>query len=189
MTNHSFPPLEELIQDINRQIDAYPDSYSQQEHESVAKDQHPIHKRRGNQFIRFTVSQTQFALPLKYALEILPKPSVTPLPNLPGWILGICNVRGEIVSVVELCLLLGLKRMAVTNGSYLILLQIGQLKVGLIVDKIGGIFFDEDPDNAIESKHLSDKTFAQFAKSTFVADNYDVHLLEISKLVPALTAF
>ncbi len=188
MTSHSFPSLEELIQDINRQIDIYPDSYSLDEYESVVKDQRQIHKRRGNQFIRFTVCKTQFALPLKYALEILPKPNITPLPNLPSWILGICNVRGEIVSVVELCQLLGMKQKTMEKGPYLVLLQIGQLKVGLIVDKIGGIFFDEDPDHIIESKNLSDKAFAQFARNTFVADDYDVHLLEISKLVPALTA-
>jgi chemotaxis signal transduction protein len=188
MSNQTFPPLDELIKEIDLKIDAFPDSYSLDEYESITESQRETSKRRGKQFLRFSINNVQFALPLKYALEILATPAVTPLPNLPGWILGISNVRGKIVSVVELIQLLNVKRTEFLPGSHLILLQIGQLQIGCLVDKIGGIFFDEDPEHVIKKKELTDKNFARFSQSTFIFSNYDVHLLEVARLLPALTA-
>lgn len=188
MSEQTFPPLDELIKEIDLKIDAFPDSYSLEEYESIAKDQYEVSKRRGKQFLRFSINNVQFALPLKYVLEILSTSAVTPLPNLPGWILGICNVRGKIVSVVELIQLLRIKRTQFSLGSHLVLLKIGQLEIGCLVDKIGGIFFDEDPEHVIGKKDLTAKSFAQFSHSTFIFSNYDVHLLEVARLLPALTA-
>lgn len=188
MTEQNFPPLDELISEINRKIDLYPESFSQNQHGQAVEDHHPAHKRRGNQFIRFSLNQAQFALPLEYTLEIMPKPDITPLPNLPGWIPGICNVRGEIVSVIELTRLLQIKRRHNLLGSQLIIFRADRLKTGLLVDKIGGIFFDGDPGHNVEEKALSDTTLAKFAKSTFVSSEYEIHLLDVAKLLPELVS-
>ena len=188
MTKQNFPSLDELISEINRKIDQYPESLSKNQHGQAADDNRLAHKRRGNQFIRFSLNQAQFALPLEYALEIMPKPDITPLPNLPGWIPGICNVRGEIVSVVALTRLLKIKQRHNLLGSQLIVFRADRLKTGLLVDKIGGIFFDGDPGHKVEEKALSDATLAQFAKSTFVSSQYEIHLLDVAKLLPELVS-
>ena len=59
------------------------------------------------QFIRFYLNDILLAIPLKSALEIGHRPVITPLPNLPDWLLGVSNVRGEIVSIVDLKIFLG----------------------------------------------------------------------------------
>jgi purine-binding chemotaxis protein CheW len=188
MSNENFPPLEDLISEIDRKIDQYPilKGYFETEDGSLAEDQQLSGKRRGNQFIRFSIRKNHFALPLQYALEIMSKPAITPLPNLPGWILGICNVRGEIISVVELAQLLRIERDNFFDRSHLILLQIGNMKVGALVDKIRGIFFDGDPDGPIEKKALSDAAFSKFSDNTFLSGKDKIHLLEVTKLLPVL---
>lgn len=190
MLKKDFPPLEELISEINRRIDDYPDPKASvaDEYGSVVQDRQELGKRRGNQFIRFSIRKNHFALPLEYALEIMSKPVITPLPNLPGWILGICNVRGEIVSVVKLSQLLQIDRDNFSEESHLILLQIGNIKTGILVDKIRGIFFDKDPNIATEKNRLSDRAFSKFVENTFVRSQSEIHLLEASKLLPVLKA-
>lgn len=183
-----FPPLGELIGEINRQIEEYPERYSLDEYKFVMERRRQTHKRRGNQFIRFEANHKQFALPLKLALEIMPAPEITPLPNLPEWLMGICNVRGEIVSVVQLAQLLRMESVSAGLNSYLILLQIGQIKTGLLVDKIGGIFFDGDPDQKYKKTASQDKRLSQFGNRAFLSDQYEIHLLEAAKLLPVLTA-
>lgn len=188
MKNSDFPPLGELVQTINHLAEEYPDAYSLTEYESVMANQDQIHKRRGNRFIRFTIHQTQLALPLKYALEIISAPDITPLPNLPGWILGICNVRGEIVTVVDLAQLLQLNARHYNELSQIILLEIGAVRLAFLVEKIGGIFFDEDPGNKVEEKALADEVLSRFARCTYIFNQQEVHLLEVTKLLPVLNA-
>ena len=55
-----------------------------------------------NQYILLTLEKIFFALPLSGALEIGRSPDITVLPNLPNWVLGISNIRGEIVSFINL---------------------------------------------------------------------------------------
>lgn len=186
MSNQKFPPLEDLISEINHKIEKYPASNAVDEYGSNTKDTHRYGKRRGNQYIRFSIQKKHFALPLEYTLEITSKPAVTLLPNLPGWILGICNVRGEIVSVVDLARLLRIEQSNFFYGSHLMLIQIGNMKTGLLVDKIRGIFFDSDPALQIEKKTLSDVSFSEFAINTFVSSQCQIHLLEVAKLLPIL---
>lgn len=48
-----------------------------------------------------------YAVPLARAREILPWPPVTPLPTAPGWVLGVSNLRGEVIPVLDTAALLG----------------------------------------------------------------------------------
>src|SRR5262245_19186172 len=47
------------------------------------------------------------ALRMENVIEIMPMPSTTPLPNVPAWLLGVMNLRGDMVSVCDLRGLLG----------------------------------------------------------------------------------
>jgi len=48
------------------------------------------------------------AVPVARASQILERPPITPVPNTPGFILGVCNIRGDVLSVVDIRPLLGL---------------------------------------------------------------------------------
>lgn len=49
-----------------------------------------------------TVGNEKFGVPVKSLIEVVKTPSITVLPDLPEWILGIVQVRGELISVVDL---------------------------------------------------------------------------------------
>ena len=72
-----------------------------------SKEEIPFEPDKGptslqDQFILFAIEKSLFALPLSSALEIGRRPDITLLPNLPNWVLGISNVRGEIISFISL---------------------------------------------------------------------------------------
>lgn len=54
-------------------------------------------------FVVFCLNDELFAVPAERVVEVFHLPSsITPLPNTPEWLMGITNLRGEIVSVVDL---------------------------------------------------------------------------------------
>lgn len=101
--------------------------------------------REEAQLIRFLLDDILLAVPLSNALEIGRRPAVTALPNLPGWVLGVGNIRGEIVSMVDLKAFFGITSAGSSGNQRFIVLRSSEMKVGLVVDRILGIF---TPDRA-----------------------------------------
>jgi chemotaxis signal transduction protein len=69
-----------------------------------------------------SVGTQRIAIPAEDLREIVPLPDVTPLPALPPWLLGITQVRGELLGVVDLASIVGMSgeraaMMAIVGGS------------------------------------------------------------------------
>jgi len=121
-------------------------------------DDTPILSKDGeygfDQFITFALQNTLLALPLSSALEIGHRPMITPLFNLPDWVLGVSNIRGEVVSIVDLKTYFKLSPSGPKHGSRLIIVYNRDMKVGMLVDRIMGILSLDQIDTDIqESPH------------------------------------
>jgi purine-binding chemotaxis protein CheW len=57
----------------------------------------------------FTVDDGYYAVDLRHIREVLPIESITPIPGMPPVVIGMTNVRGSVVPIVDLRLLLGLR--------------------------------------------------------------------------------
>ena len=131
------PSLSELI----AQIDSETGQLAFQESIQDAKSLEPMVTTTNikNQFILFGLEKTLFALPLASALEIGHQPEITRLPNLPNWVLGISNIRGEIISLINLKVFLGIPSSGAKADSRFIIIHNQEITVGIIVDKIMGM--------------------------------------------------
>lgn len=88
-----------------------------------------------DRYLTFTVKGEEFALAIQYINEILELQSVTAVPNLPDYIKGIINVRGEILPIMDL-------RTRFYGGTAendyrnaILSVDIGGKKLGFIVDR------------------------------------------------------
>ena len=57
----------------------------------------------------FTIDGGYYAVDLRHIREVLPIESITPIPGMPPVVIGMTNVRGSVVPIVDLRLLLGLR--------------------------------------------------------------------------------
>lgn len=84
-----------------------------------------------------------FLLPLGQAGEIFPWSSIQPVPYTHNWFLGVANLRGGLVGVVDLPGLLGLpferSSLALSESSLLSLNAALDVNVALLVDRLVGL--------------------------------------------------
>ena len=80
----------------------------------------------------------QLAIPLSGVLEAGELQVVQSLPLLPEWITGITNIRGEIVSVVNLDLFLGRHNKSSADARSFLIVHDDSLKIAITVDRVVG---------------------------------------------------
>jgi chemotaxis signal transduction protein len=182
----SYPPLEEIIFKIDQQIDKCPHPYGLEGFETFLGNQLGGFKRRGRQYICFYLHNTQFAFPLQHTLEITHRPEIIPLPNLPDWVLGICNIRGEILSVVDIAQIIGVTQQEAVQGTHLILIRSKDVTTSILADGIAGSFFDQDPNQQIEKRVPENQMPARFVSTILAINQQDIHLLKVPELMSAI---
>lgn len=77
----------------------------------------------GEKYLVFSLGEEFYAIASQTVAEAAPYPTVVALPNTPEWLLGIANLRGEIVSVVNLPFLLARNSSPVSAKSKIIVLR------------------------------------------------------------------
>jgi chemotaxis signal transduction protein len=182
-------PLDELIGRIDRQLEEIAGPELGTVVDSQVWERASTHLQ--NQFIRFAMENTIFALPLSSALEIGHRPNMTPLPNLPGWILGISNVRGEIISFINLKAFLGIPSPGTQVGNRFVIIHNHDMKVGIIVDKILGIISLDRIDSDIQSSPYREGEIANYISGVAFSGEQLLNILAIDRLLssPRLTDF
>lgn len=89
--------------------------------------------------VEFNLSDETYGIELQYIREIYALKELTPLPGVPPFIPGIINVRGTIVSVVDLKQFFGLAETTGTNRKQVIILCSQNMEFGVIADRIIGV--------------------------------------------------
>ena len=89
--------------------------------------------------LTFSLSNELYAIGSEHVAQVLPLNQYTPLPNTPAYVLGIVNVRGRIVSVLDLRVLFELPIGGLAECSFLLILHSAEMEFGLLIDCVLGI--------------------------------------------------
>ena len=88
------------------------------------------------QWATFFLAKEQFAVPVEDVQEVLLSQPLTPVPLAPAQIVGLLNLRGAIVPIVDLRCRFGQGLTETTPLHIFIIVQIGGRQVGLIGDRV-----------------------------------------------------
>jgi len=93
------------------------------------------------QTIVFGIGDELFALPIGSVREILDHGPAFRVPNAPDWLIGLCDVRGLSVPMVDFRICLGLPTVAVTPATRVLVVESSAegerpLVIGLVVDRV-----------------------------------------------------
>jgi purine-binding chemotaxis protein CheW len=91
------------------------------------------------ELLSFTLGEELYAIETGHVGAVLPLPHFTPLPGTPPFVLGIVNVRGHIVSVLDLRVFFELPIEGLSDKNYLVVLRNQEMEFGLLADRIRGI--------------------------------------------------
>lgn len=88
--------------------------------------------------IEFVLAHERYAIETAYVREVYPLRNFTPLPCTPPFVLGIVNVRGQIVSVVDIKKFFDLPEKGLTDLNKVLILRSGSMEFGVLADLVHG---------------------------------------------------
>jgi len=88
--------------------------------------------------VGFRVDETNFALAIDKIIEVLILAETTKIPGIASWVLGLGNIRGNLIPVIDLKLFLFNKPTKITTHTRMVLIQQVGGQVGLVVDEVFG---------------------------------------------------
>ena len=89
------------------------------------------------QYIVVKFGDEQFGIDIKYIDNIVRMQRITRVPNVPAYIKGVINLRGEVVPVVSLRLKMGLEEDEITKLTRIIIIKLENGEViGVLVDAV-----------------------------------------------------
>ncbi len=92
----------------------------------------------GARYLCFLLGEESYAIPLLSVKEVIAPPEITPVPQTPAYFLGIMNLRGQIISVMDLRSKLGIKP-AVSSETSIIICDLISSSIGIVVDSIDSV--------------------------------------------------
>jgi purine-binding chemotaxis protein CheW len=118
-------------------------------------------KHESNAYLTFALGEEKFAIPVDHVQEVVEFGQVTKVPNAPAYMLGIINLRGRVLPLLDTKLKLGLPSTQRTQKSRIMVLDIptadqNNLQIGAMVDIAREVIEirDEDIQDAPEFENL-----------------------------------
>ncbi len=88
----------------------------------------------------FGLGEGKYGIPIEQVREIMPCTEVTPVPGAPTFFEGFLNVRGELISLINLRRFIGMEKMENREDTRIIVLSSMENKVqGILVDEVTSI--------------------------------------------------
>jgi purine-binding chemotaxis protein CheW len=130
----------------------------------------------------FDLGPARFGIEASRIQEIIRVPEVTPVYRADGYILGIINLRGRIVTVIDLARKLGIPTAGASEANRIVIVDWGGEYVGFLVEKVNDVVIRDSVDLQALPANV-DEVQEAFIAGVFPAGGHLVSLLKVDPLL------
>jgi len=141
-----------------------------------------------HQWATFRVKQELFGIDVMQVKEVLRIVDITPVPGADNSILGIINVRGNVVTVIDTRRLFILPEVDYNDDTRIIVVELNDKEViGLVVDSVDEVI--NLPQNRVDRAPSlnSDESTKRFVQGVCYHNNILIILLDLTKMLLSIT--
>ena len=98
---------------------------------------------REGKYLTFTLAEEEYGIGILKVKEIIGIMAITTVPQTPGYMKGVINLRGKVIPVVDLRLKFGMESLDYTERTCIIVVEIDQdnrkIQMGILVDAVSEV--------------------------------------------------
>lgn len=135
------------------------------------------------ELLTFQVGGQEYALDIMSVREIRGWSKATPLPHAPSFVRGVINLRGTVLTIVDLADRLGMGPTKSSERNVIIVVHTGKDTVGLLVDAVSDILAVNRSELQTPPEMSADKD-STFVSSLMIADERMIRVLALTAALP-----
>jgi purine-binding chemotaxis protein CheW len=133
-------------------------------------------------WVTFRLADETYGINVMQVQEVLRMTDVAPVPGAPHYVMGIINLRGNVVTVLDTRKLLDLATSDITDSSRIMIIESGKVTVGLLVDSVAEVVniasSDIDPPPSVGNDEGS-----RYIQGIYSTEQQILILIDLNKLI------
>lgn len=90
-------------------------------------------------YVTFSLDEETYAIDVLQVQEVLKLTEIAPVPGVPNYILGIINLRGDVVTVIDARRRMQLPDRQPDDASRIVIIDVDNQNVGILVDSVAEV--------------------------------------------------
>ena len=134
------------------------------------------------QWVTFKLEEETYGINVMQVQEVLRYTEIAPVPGAPSYVLGIINLRGNVVTVIDTRARFGLMGAEVTDNSRIVIIEADKPVIGILVDSVAEVVYlrSSEIDSA---PNIGTEESAKFIQGVSNRDGELLILVDLNKLL------
>ena len=107
--------------------------------QQAEKEHRQEHQAPVTQWVTFSLEEETYGIDVMRVQEVLPMSEIAPVPGAPPYVLGIINLRGNVVTVIDTRMRFGLPSRESDHASRIVVIETGDQVAGILVDSVAEV--------------------------------------------------
>ncbi|MDP5290737.1 chemotaxis protein CheW [Oceanimonas sp. CHS3-5] len=134
------------------------------------------------QWVTFRLDNETYGINVMQVQEVLRYSDIAPVPGAPDYVLGIINLRGNVVTVLDTRLRFGLHPAEVSDNTRIVIIEAEKQVIGILVDSVAEVVYLKSSE--IESApNVGTSESARFIQGVCNRESELLILVDLDKLL------
>ena len=138
-----------------------------------------VQELAASRYLCFSLGEEEYAIRLQDVREVIAVPEVTPVPYTPPYFLGIMNLRGQVISVMDLRQKFNIKP-SQSAETAVIICQFDGFSIGTVVDSVNSVL-TPSPDHVSDKPEIQGTKNSDYITGVYRKEKHLVLFLNIAK--------
>ena len=134
------------------------------------------------QWVTFTLENETYGINVMQVQEVLRYTEIAPVPGAPLYVLGIINLRGNVVTVIDTRSRFGLESTEITDNTRIVIIEADKQVIGILVDKVTEVVYLKSSE-IDDAPNVGNDESAQFIKGVSNREGELLILVDLNKLL------
>ncbi|MBD8511880.1 chemotaxis protein CheW [Photobacterium sp. WH77] len=149
---------------------------------SVAEIQKEDSNDQVLQWVTFQLEEETYGINVMQVREVLRYTEIAPVPGAPDYVLGIINLRGNVVTVIDTRARFGLMSGEISDNTRIVIIEAEKQVIGIMVDSVAEVVYLRSSEIDSTPSVGTDES-AKFIQGVSNRDNQLLILVDLNKLL------
>ena len=134
------------------------------------------------QYVTFLLEDEIYGINVMQVQEVLRYSEIAPVPGAPSYVLGIINLRGNVVTVIDTRQRFGLMPADVTDNTRIVIIEVDKQVIGILVDAVSEVVYLNQSEIE-KAPNVGTEESAKFIQGVCHKDDKLLILVELDKMM------